>query len=303
MRSEHCTAFFKNRLTAVYAWPAGAAVVRVAIGPGRRLDACRRRCRCGSGSGARAAWAISQSGSQWGFPITGRPYRCGSPVKRMPRAPSATQRSISRTVASTSQNGVATTGSKPPEIGRRPVEEEVVVRGDAQQLELLVVHRQEVLAPEAADVRVQDLRPDPRPVHVAQTRGGVVGAGVHVGVGRRVLRWERRPPCGRGHPHRRQRLVVEHPQVLRALAGRRAARGPGTSPGPGPSTRRRGSVMWLSASMMSSGASVMRCCSSSYGDGHCARYASRCACMLGMASSNCSDVRMPCMPCVWRPRC
>ena len=44
--------------------------------------------------------------------MIGSPKRCGSPVNKMPRAPSATQRSTSRTVASMSQNGVATIGSR-----------------------------------------------------------------------------------------------------------------------------------------------------------------------------------------------
>ena len=61
--------------------------------------------------GIPAASATSHSGFQWGLPSTGSPYRCGSPVKRTPRAPLSTHRSTSRTVASMSQNGVATTGS------------------------------------------------------------------------------------------------------------------------------------------------------------------------------------------------
>ena len=61
-----------------------------------------------------------------------------------------------------------------------PVEEPVVVGADARELELGVGERQERLAPEAADVRVERVRPHADLVHVPQARGRVVRGGRHL---------------------------------------------------------------------------------------------------------------------------
>jgi hypothetical protein len=63
-------------------------------------------------TGSSAAWAAAQSGSQWRSPSSGIPNLWGSPVKRTPLCPSFAQRSISATLASTSQKGVAMIGTK-----------------------------------------------------------------------------------------------------------------------------------------------------------------------------------------------
>jgi hypothetical protein len=109
---------------------------------------------------------------------------------------------------------VARTGKQPTEIGGAPFEEEVVVGAHAHELELVVVHGEEVLAPEPAHVRIEDLGPDAGFVEVVQSRRGVVGARVAVGIGRRVFRGEHRPTGRRGDPDRADPPVLQHPDVL-----------------------------------------------------------------------------------------
>ena len=129
-------------------------------------------------TGSPASCATDHSGSQWRSPRYGSPKRCGSPVKRMPRWPASRLRSISLTDSSTSQNGSDMIGEQPARVGRGPVAQEVVVRADAHELQLVVADAEEALAAEAGDVRVEHLGPDPDLVHVLEARLGVVrGAG------------------------------------------------------------------------------------------------------------------------------
>ena len=85
MRSAHCRPFFRNSSTDVYAYVAAVPCAAMRSGAERRVRC--RRCRCGSGSAARASWATAHSGSQCGSPRYGRPKRCGSPVKRIAAVP------------------------------------------------------------------------------------------------------------------------------------------------------------------------------------------------------------------------
>ena len=107
---------------------------------------------------------------------------------------------------------------QPAEIRRGPLDQEVVVGRHAQQLQLVAVELQEVLAAEAAHVGVQDLRPDPGLVHVRQPGVRPVRARMAVLVGLGVLRGEGRPSRRSGDPDRGEPLALDHPGVRRAVA-------------------------------------------------------------------------------------
>ena len=185
-----------------------------------------------------ASCASDHSGSQWRSARTGSPKRCGSPVNRIPLWPS----SMPRSDLGDSQVDVPVRRrhdrDEPARVGRRPVAQEVVVGAHAQDLELGVVDREELLAPEAGDVGVDDLGPRPDRIHVreaARRRRTPRGGSRRGSAARRGT--ASASPRGRGTSPSRSACRRGSRCRCRPRRGPSAGHGPGTSPVPATSTR------------------------------------------------------------------
>ena len=216
-----------------------------AVGRRTTLRRCRRRADVEVDREAGAPAATAHSGSQCGSPMHGQAEALRLAGEQDAAVPERRRSARSpRTVASMSQNGVAMIGSSRPAVGRRPVARGSrctrVTHSSFSSSSAIVRKR---WLPEAADVRVEHLRPDRRPRPCSARRAWasyaprvhvlVASAGTRAGTSAILRARSPRPvPIGLPSSTHTSRRVVAHDvrhvvEVLapaRATSTRRAAR-------------------------------------------------------------------------------